>query len=77
MKKMQSLGKVLSKNEQKSVIGGLMTPRVVECICDDGLHHWSGCGTTCQLAAATCTTACAPYGNTEPVVLFLTCTACF
>ena len=74
---MQSLGKSLSKNEQRNVIGGLRTPRIVECICDDGLHHWSNCGSTCALAGATCTAACAPYGNTEPVILIGTCTACF
>jgi hypothetical protein len=77
MKKMQSLGKALTKTEQRNVIGGLAVKYKLECGCDDNLLHWSYCETTCALAATTCFAACAPYGNTEPVaILTTTCTTC-
>jgi len=50
MKKLQNLGKVLSKNEQKSFLGGLVVPG-------------GSCGTVCYNCAALsvrCTGDCTP-----------------
>lgn len=75
MKKIQSLGKTLTKEEQRQVNGGLLTARQGTCGCADGTIEYS-CGTNCAQAQTYCTTFnfCSTHGGLDWIGL--TCTAC-
>jgi hypothetical protein len=75
MKKMKSLGKALSKNEQRNVIGGLQAPKKAPCTCVDMTVEYA-CGKTCRDAATNCfgPTICVGHGGTS--VADFDCTDC-
>ena len=63
MKQIKSLGKPLSKNEQKAITGGGHF-WIVSCGCNDGVHVLTGsCLATCSAASASAQNLCLPYGG--------------
>ena len=63
MKKLQNLGKSLSKDEQRKINGGANNFKVT-CYCNDGTN-FTTCQKTCALATSVATSLCAPHLGTD------------
>lgn len=71
MKKYEHLGKSLSREEQKSIGGGLTQVANTVCTCVSG-EIVATCGSTCYSVYAQCDTECS--GNGGGVLSYGTCT---